>query len=113
MRILFGGLAALTLSAASVMAADIPARMPVKAPVMAPEVYNWTGFYIGGNGGYSWGRSRSDVSFFGAGGVPIVPPAGSVTAPSAIGQSRSPDTFSTCSPFRCSRWLPAGKLQRP
>jgi outer membrane immunogenic protein len=80
MRILLGSLAALTLSAASAMAADLPARIPMKAPVMAPEVNNWTGFYIGGNGGYSWGRSRSDVSFVGAGGVPIVPPPGSATS---------------------------------
>ena len=81
MRILLGGLAALTLSAASTMAADIPARMPVKAPVMVAEVYNWTGFYIGGNGGYSWGRSRSDVNFFNSTtGVAIVPPAGSATS---------------------------------
>jgi outer membrane immunogenic protein len=81
MRILLGGLAALTLSAASTMAADLPARMPVKAPVMAPEVYNWAGFYIGGNGGYSWGRSRSDMSFFNsATGAAITPPAGAATS---------------------------------
>jgi outer membrane immunogenic protein len=80
MRILLGGLAALTLSAASAMAADLPARVPMKAPPMAPEVYNWNGFYLGGNGGYSFGRSRSDASFFGPGGVPIAPPAGSVTS---------------------------------
>src|SRR5207245_3241537 len=42
-------------SAAS--AADLAARPYTKAPMMEP-VYNWTGFYIGGNVGYSWGRSR-------------------------------------------------------
>jgi outer membrane immunogenic protein len=37
-------------------AADLPVKAPVyKAPVMAP-MYNWTGFYIGLNAGYSWGR---------------------------------------------------------
>jgi len=81
MRILLGGLAALTLSAASTMAADLPARMPVKAPIMAAEVYNWNGFYIGVNGGYSWGRSRTDANFFNSvTGAAIVPPAGSVTS---------------------------------
>lgn len=79
MRILLGTLAALSLSAASAMAADM--RMPVKAPVVVPEVYAWTGFYVGANGGYSWGRSRSDVSFSNSvTGAPIVPPAGSVTS---------------------------------
>jgi outer membrane immunogenic protein len=30
---------------------------------MAP-VWNWSGFYIGINGGYSWGRSSRDLNFF-------------------------------------------------
>jgi outer membrane immunogenic protein len=64
-------------SAAS--AADLGARPYTKAPVMV-EVWNWTGFYIGGNAGYSWGRSNTDVSYFNSvTGVPIVPPAGSIT----------------------------------
>jgi outer membrane immunogenic protein len=38
---------------------------------MAP-VWNWTGFYIGINGGYSWGRSSRDLNFFNPlNGVPI------------------------------------------
>jgi outer membrane immunogenic protein len=38
------------------LAADIPAKAPAyKAPVVAPA-YNWTGLYIGINGGYGWGR---------------------------------------------------------
>ena len=45
------------------------------------EVWNWTGFYVGGNAGYSWGRSSTDVTFFNTlTGVPIVPPPGSVTS---------------------------------
>jgi outer membrane immunogenic protein len=54
-------------SAAS--AADLAARPYTKAPVLEP-IYNWTGFYIGGNVGYSWGRS-SDTSTLtnGAGAV--------------------------------------------
>jgi outer membrane immunogenic protein len=47
----------------SASAADLAARPYTKAPVMV-EVYNWTGFYIGGNAGYSWGRSRTDASYF-------------------------------------------------
>jgi opacity protein-like surface antigen len=49
-----GMLAALALGAPA-MAADLPVKAPVyKAPVIAPVVYDWTGFYIGGNIGYSW-----------------------------------------------------------
>lgn len=33
------------------------ADMPVKAPVKAP-LYNWSGFYIGGNAGYGWARDE-------------------------------------------------------
>jgi outer membrane immunogenic protein len=40
------------------------AGLPVKAaPAPVAPVYNWTGFYIGGNIGYSWGRSSSTLSF--------------------------------------------------
>ena len=39
------------------MAADIPVKAPVVAPVMAPAVYNWSGFYIGGNIGGGWANA--------------------------------------------------------
>ena len=60
MRFLLGTATALALSAPfSAMAADLP----VKAPMMAPvAVYNWSGFYIGGNAGYSWGRANTTQS---------------------------------------------------
>jgi outer membrane immunogenic protein len=59
-------------------AADLAARPYTKAPAMV-AVYDWTGFYIGGNAGYSWGRSNSDVFYFNtATGAPIVAPAGSI-----------------------------------
>jgi outer membrane immunogenic protein len=41
----------------SATAADMRAPI-VGAPV---EVWSWTGVYIGGNVGYSWGRSKTDV----------------------------------------------------
>ena len=43
--------------AVSAEAADLPVA-PVKAPppIVVP-VYDWSGFYIGGNGG--WGESRN------------------------------------------------------
>jgi outer membrane immunogenic protein len=57
------GAAAVVLAVGPAAAADLAPppvyKMPVKAPV-AP-VYDWTGFYVGGNVGYGWGRS-SDTS---------------------------------------------------
>ena len=51
------GLAVLGM-AAPASAADLAARPYTKAPppVLAP-IYDWTGFYIGANGG--WGQSRN------------------------------------------------------
>ena len=61
-------------------AADMAPRY-TKAPPVMVEIWNWTGFYIGGNAGYSWGRSNSDVSYFNSvTGAAIVPPPGSITS---------------------------------
>ena len=51
------GIAAVALLVSSVasLAADLP-RRPIAAPVSVPMVYNWTGLYLGVNGGYGWGR---------------------------------------------------------
>jgi outer membrane immunogenic protein len=56
-KVLFGaiGLAAL---AAPAYAADLPQRPPpAPAPVVVPYIYDWTGFYIGANGGYGSNRA--------------------------------------------------------
>lgn len=37
------------------------ATVSFAAPSQAAP-YNWSGFYVGGNVGYSWGRSRTDVT---------------------------------------------------
>jgi outer membrane immunogenic protein len=42
------------------LAADLPVKAPVRVPVVA--AYNWTGCYVGGNIGYSWGRARGDIN---------------------------------------------------
>jgi len=48
-------------------AADLPPRAapPPRAPafVPAPPVYNWTGFYIGGNAGAAWTQGNVSDSF--------------------------------------------------
>lgn len=79
-RIVIGMAAALSLFATGAMAADLAARPYVKAPIVVDPVWSWTGFYVGANGGYSWGRSRTDVSYYNtATGAAIAPPAGSIT----------------------------------
>ena len=40
-------------------AADLPVRTYTKAPVYVDPGFNWNGFYVGGNIGYSWGRSSN------------------------------------------------------
>ena len=57
MKKLIAGAALLALSAASALAADLPARMPAKAPVAVSPAYNWSGWYVGINGGGAWGYS--------------------------------------------------------
>ena len=45
----------------SAAAADMPAKMVTKAPIVAPP-FSWTGFYVGGNAGYSWGRQCNSLT---------------------------------------------------
>lgn len=47
-------------------AADLAVKAPAVAPANAPlPVYNWTGFYVGGNAGGAW--SKTDWTFFNGG----------------------------------------------
>ena len=50
------GTVALVAFAAPAAAADLAARPYTKAPPMIAAIYDWSGFYIGANGG--WGSSR-------------------------------------------------------
>jgi outer membrane immunogenic protein len=50
------GAAVGTLFAAPAFAADMPVKAPAKAPAAVATAYNWTGWYVGGNAGYGWGR---------------------------------------------------------
>jgi outer membrane immunogenic protein len=50
----------LALGSVSASAADLSPRMYSKAPVAIDPGYDWSGFYVGGNVGYSWGRARTD-----------------------------------------------------
>ena len=63
------GLVALGM-AAPASAADLAARPYGAAPLpMVAAIYDWSGFYIGGNGG--WGQSRNCWDFVGVAGTVI------------------------------------------
>ena len=57
-----GGIAA-ALFSSSAMAADLPIY---KAPPPLAVVPSWTGFYVGGNIGYSWGDAQTDFAASGS-----------------------------------------------
>ncbi len=57
-RVLTSTISLLALTASSAFAADIPPRVaPYRTPAYVAPVFNWTGFYLGINGGYGWGKS--------------------------------------------------------
>jgi outer membrane immunogenic protein len=55
-RSLIAGIGLLAAAALPASAADLPRAMPYKAPAYV-AAYNWTGFYVGINGGGAWGNS--------------------------------------------------------
>jgi outer membrane immunogenic protein len=64
-KLLLAGVTLIALGTMSASAADIQRRqMPAKAPAyVPPPAYNWTGFYLGINGGGAWGRSDFSAPF--------------------------------------------------
>jgi outer membrane immunogenic protein len=62
-RFLLGAVGLVTLGlAVPAAAADLPARTYTKAPAIVPvAVYDWSGFYVGANGG--WGSSHKCWDF--------------------------------------------------
>jgi outer membrane immunogenic protein len=67
---------AVVVGISSASAADLAARPYTKAPVVVDPAYDWSGFYIGGNAGYSWGRQRTDGTLSGTQNVSVFRTAG-------------------------------------
>jgi outer membrane immunogenic protein len=88
------------LGSAAASAADLTPRLYTKAAPLA-AVYNWTGFYIGGNAGYSWGRASTDgdltgtqnVSVFRTAGPTLVSSVNSVLAAAPLSGRANVDGF--------------------
>jgi len=64
MKKIWVGIAGLALlgAAGSASAADMAVKAPPPAPL--PVIYNWSGFYIGANGGGAWSDKCWDVTNF-------------------------------------------------
>jgi len=69
MKKLFIIAASVALASASANAADMAARPYTKAPPAMAAVYDWSGFYLGANGG--WGSSRNCWGIVPVGGAVI------------------------------------------
>ena len=68
MKRFFWGTLGLIAMAAPALAADLPVRAP---PPMIPPMFNWSGFYIGADGG--WGQSESCWTTTVTAGLPFIP----------------------------------------
>src|ERR1700733_10949485 len=87
-------------------AADLPARTYTKAPVM-PEVFNWTGFYIGANGGGMWTHNDVSNNFFDGSAIPSAQTLGALAGARGVdgsggvgGEGRHPGDVAECEPHQ-------------
>jgi outer membrane immunogenic protein len=66
------------ISAAGASAADLAARPTTKAPAAMVAAYDWSGFYVGANGGGAWSRDCWDADPFtiGLGFITTAPVSG-------------------------------------
>lgn len=83
MRILSGIAAAAWLLATGAFAADLPAY--TRAPMFVDPVFNWTGFYVGGNIGYSWGRSSDSSTLTNTAGTVLFASTGTTDLNGVVG----------------------------
>jgi outer membrane immunogenic protein len=62
MKKLATAITAIALSGTPAFAADMAVKAPRPLPPPPAPVYSWTGWYVGGNVGYSWGDARTDIA---------------------------------------------------
>jgi outer membrane immunogenic protein len=70
-KMLLTTVALAALGMAPAIAADLPARTYSKAPTMIPAVYDWSGFYLGLNGGGA--SSRECLTITSVAGAAVTP----------------------------------------
>jgi outer membrane immunogenic protein len=78
------------------LAADQAVRVNRRPVVVAAPIYSWTGFYVGGNVGGSWGNARTDM-------------AGSATT-AVIGASPFPVAFADSQTQRLNGVIGGGQV---
>jgi outer membrane immunogenic protein len=62
-KLLVAGIAAAAFWGVPALAADLPTKAPVyKAVPAAAPMFNWSGFYVGGNIGWAWGKSTGSFA---------------------------------------------------
>src|ERR1700754_4815083 len=71
-KILLATVGLLALGAAPALAADLPAKVYTKAPAVIPPIYNWSGFYVGINGGGGSARDCLTLNSLAGISVPAV-----------------------------------------
>src|SRR6516165_3739553 len=61
-KLLLTSIAFVALVAGPATAADLARPVYRRPVVVAAPVYTWSGFYVGGNVGGSWGDARTDIA---------------------------------------------------
>src|ERR1700722_13947286 len=83
-KVMLGAVALAAIGVAPALAADLPARVYTKAPPIV-AIYDWTGFYVGGNIGYSWGRSSDTSTVTNAAGTILATDSGTSNLNGVVG----------------------------
>jgi hypothetical protein len=99
LAIVGAGLLSIAGFAGAASAGDVPARAYTKAPTMVETAYNWSGLYIGIEGGGDWGWSQhyqndpaasaANVNPGGRGGGPPGRGGGLVPGPPLLGLAQT------------------------